>query len=127
MKTLELAGTIISNKQDEILLIHRNSSKRIQWEIPGGKVEDNENAMDAAIRELKEELDVDINISKYLGCNISVEDDILLKYHLFLASIISGSPKLMEDKFDDMNYFSRDELKNMNDLSSNMKMLVKKL
>ena len=124
---LELAGAVILNSYDEVLLIHRNSSERVQWEIPGGKIEKDESARSAAIRELKEELDVDISISKYLGCNNSVEDDLLLKYHLFLASIVSGSPRLLENKFDKMDYFSKSELKNMDDLSANMKMLVKKI
>ena len=124
---LELAGAVILNSYDEVLLIHRNSSERVQWEIPGGKIEKDESARSAAIRELKEELDVDISISKYLGCNNSVEDDLLLKYHLFLASIVSGSPRLIENKFDKMDYFSKSELKNMDDLSANMKMLVKKI
>ena len=124
---LELAGAVILNGYDEILLIHRNSSERVQWEIPGGKIEKDESARSAAIRELKEELDVDISISKYLGCNNSLEDDLLLKYHLFLASIVSGSPRLLENKFDKIDYFSKSELKNMDDLSANMKMLVKKI
>ena len=124
---LELAGAVILNSYDEVLLIHRNSSERVQWEIPGGKIEKDESARSAAIRELKEELDVDISISKYLGCNNSLEDDLLLKYHLFLASIVSGSPRLLENKFDKIDYFSKSELKNMDDLSTNMKMLVKKL
>ena len=124
---LELAGAVILNSYDEVLLIHRNSSERVQWEIPGGKIEKDESARSAAIRELKEELDVDISISKYLGCNNSLEDDLLLKYHLFLASIVSGSPRLLENKFDKIDYFSKSELKNMDDLSANMKMLVKKI
>ena len=82
---LELAGAVILNSYDEVLLIHRNSSERVQWEIPGGKIEKDESARSAAIRELKEELDVDISISKYLGCNNSVEDDLLLKYHLSIC------------------------------------------
>lgn len=33
----------------------------------------------------------------------------------------------MEEKFDEIKYFSKDELINRNDLSSNMKVLLKKI
>ena len=127
MKKLKLAGAVILTNERKLLLIHRNSKTRIQWELPGGKVEKDEECEAAAIRELKEELGVDINIIKYLGCDNSNEDNTILEYHWYLASIIEGRPKLMEEKFDELKYFSKNELIKRNDLSSNMKVLIKKI
>lgn len=37
-KIIELAGALIINKEG-LLLMHRNTENRAQWELPGGKVE----------------------------------------------------------------------------------------
>ena len=42
MKKIELAGAIILDKDNRILLIHRNTPELKQWELPGGKLEKDE-------------------------------------------------------------------------------------
>jgi phosphoglycolate phosphatase len=48
---------------DSILLLHRqnNKSQGNKWGIPGGKVDKNESALQAAIREVREETGYDIS------------------------------------------------------------------
>ena len=123
MKFLELAGAVIL-KENKILLIHRNTPNLKQWELPGGKLEKGELPEEAAKRELKEELDVMVTILKYLGNEEFPDEDLLLKYHWYLAEIKEGVPKLMETKFDKINYFTKEELEKRTDLSSNMKVLL---
>lgn len=53
------AGAVIRNQTGEILLVE--PSYKQQWEIPGGVVESNESPLVAAIRELKEELNLDLD------------------------------------------------------------------
>jgi 8-oxo-dGTP diphosphatase len=52
------AGIIYQS--DKILACQRKSGSyyELKWEFPGGKVEENENAIECLIRELKEELDI---------------------------------------------------------------------
>ena len=50
---IALAGCVIKDDQDRILLIHRNTPKRTQWEIPGGKIEEGEVAEATANVKLK--------------------------------------------------------------------------
>jgi len=48
---------------DRVLVVRRSSTDRVNpffWEFPGGKVDEGENFEDACIRELKEELSLDI-------------------------------------------------------------------
>ena len=61
--TIFVSAIILSNDTGEILLAQRPKGKAFAdfWEFPGGKIEKNEKAEDALIRELKEELDITIN------------------------------------------------------------------
>jgi len=122
-----LAGCIIYDQDGKILLLHRNTPKCKQWEIPGGKVEPGEAIEDAAIREAKEELGVDIRIVGMLGSDIFAEAKETLNFSWFMAAIKSGSPKIMEtDIFDDLRYFSIRELNHdLTELSANTKNFLK--
>ena len=124
---LKLAGVIILNDNKELLLLHRNTVKRTQWEIPGGKVEKDELLENAAIREAREELGVEIKIIKELGNMNFCEDNNTMNYTWFLAHINEGIPQIMEkDKFDILKYWSLNELKVIvNELSPNTQNFLK--
>lgn len=124
MNKIQLAGCVVYNK-GKILLIHRNSLQRVQWELPGGKIEKLENPEKAARRELLEELGIEVSIIKKLGEKKFQEDGYTMDYIWFLAEIIKGEPILKEDKFDDLRYFEWEELKDEKlILSANVKNLV---
>lgn len=124
MKKIEVAGAILLDKDNKILLIHRNTTKMQRWELPGGKLEIGELPEQAAVRELKEELNIDVKPLKYIGFKEFEENDVILKYHWYNCKIDKGTPKLMEEKFDNIRYFSKEELLNNNELSSNMQVLI---
>jgi len=120
-KKLRLAGCIIVDDNSGILLLHRNTLKRTQWEIPGGKIEAGESEIDTVVREIKEELVVDVEIIRLLGSRDFTEDDYTMSYHWFLGRISAGSPAVGEPQtFDDLRYFSQHDLSaNAGTLSSN--------
>lgn len=122
MSKITLAGCIIFDDQGKILLMHRNeitpTKKRIQWETPGGTIEEGEDSSETATRELREELDIEVEIIKKLGQKNFIEDDNEMEYTWYLSSIKSGDPKLMEDFYDDLQYFSFEEMKEMENLLS---------
>lgn len=65
---IKVVAAIIRNNQNEIFIGQRNQNKSQGglWEFPGGKIEPNETENQAIIREIKEELDMDITvIDKY--------------------------------------------------------------
>lgn len=107
-------GAVILNDKEEILLLLRNKNPESgMWSIPGGKVEFFENIEDAIIREVKEELGIDIHITKLLG----ITNHILKgeKTHwvapTFLVSIKSGQIQNLEpNKHKEVKWFSMKNL-----------------
>lgn len=119
MKTIPLAGCVIQNSAGEILLLHRNTTGLVQWELPGGKVEPSEDCEAAAIRELQEETSLKVKIIKKLGvANFELRDS-KCEYHWFLARIIDGTPSILEAKFDEIKYQNLSEMAE-SELSANL-------
>lgn len=122
---INLAGGILKDNKGRILLIHRNTLKLKQWELPGGKIEKNEKPNEAAIRELKEELGIRVAIMNYLGNKEFTENGHVMNYYWYECIIIKGAPRVMENKFDMLKFWNISELANIyEELSPNMKNLL---
>jgi 8-oxo-dGTP diphosphatase len=65
MKTLIVSAGLIM-KEGKILVTQRkeDSSHGLLWEFPGGKVKEGEEPREALRRELKEELDVEVEVGR---------------------------------------------------------------
>ena len=70
---IDVVAAIIRNKDGKILIAQRNFHKAQGglWEFPGGKIEAHETREEAIKREIKEELDMDIEVDGY--CEIVIE------------------------------------------------------
>jgi len=102
-----LAGCIVCNEHGEVMVLHRKTATHNHWEIPGGKIEPGETAEAAAVRELQEEVGVQVRITQKLGSREFTEGGKTLDYTWFLAEIVSGEPILQElELFDKWGYFS---------------------
>lgn len=61
-------GGFILNKSNEILLLQRKKKPDAgSWSIPGGSVEYEETTSEAALREIKEEVNLDCKVSSLLS------------------------------------------------------------
>ena len=96
MKQIHVVAAII--KQDDKIFATQRGYGEFQgmWEFPGGKIEPNESKETALIREIKEELDVEIQVNDWIT---RVEYD-YPSFHLsmdcYFASILSGDLVLKE-------------------------------
>lgn len=85
MKLITTVAGIIYNEKGEILCTKRDVSKydyiSYKWEFPGGKMEDGENEKQTLSRELREELEIDVEIlNKYYQVEHDYPD-----FHLSMA------------------------------------------
>lgn len=80
------AEVVVMNDEQQILLI---KDPIRGWELPGGQVEKGESIKQAAIREVKEETGIEVELIKFCGVNQNLARDIC--HHLFLAKPVAGS------------------------------------
>ena len=96
MKRIEVVAAII-RKGDRIFATQRGYGEfKDWWEFPGGKMEPGETAAEALVREIREELDTEIRIDKFL---YTVEWDypqFHLTLHCFMASLLQDTLHLNE-------------------------------
>jgi 8-oxo-dGTP pyrophosphatase MutT (NUDIX family) len=125
MFKISLAGCVIINNK-KILLLQR--LKTGWYELPGGKLHDNESPREAAKREFKEELKCDAGVIRKIGIKAFKENGKILVYHWFLAKIKNGQvPQLGEpEKFNRFRYIPITNISRYK-LSPNMRNLVSKL
>lgn len=108
-------GVLLVNERGEFLLAQRGEKARSQrgyWENIGGEVESDEKAEDAAKREAKEELGIEIQILESLPSvsHSLPENGENWKSVAFLACIIGDkAPIIIEtEKMSDFGWFSLD-------------------
>ena len=112
MKTLNVVAAII-HKDDKILATKRGYGEFInQWEFPGGKIEENETKEEALKREIKEELNIEIEITNFALDLEYQYPTFYLKMSCFDCIIKNGTPKLLEHN--DARWLSKDELDDVN-------------
>ena len=82
------------------LIDKRNSNGLLGglWEFPGGKVEAGETLAEALIRELREELGVEIVVGEPLGSYKHAYTHFKVTVHTFRAAIVKGEPKALQSE-----------------------------
>lgn len=76
VRNASCAETLVVNAKEQILLGRRARAPMLgQWEIPGGFVERGEHPQEAAVRELREEMGVDVLLTGLLGTFLEAADN----------------------------------------------------
>ncbi|WP_418790400.1 8-oxo-dGTP diphosphatase MutT [Phosphitispora sp. TUW77] len=97
MEILVVTAAIITS-DGKFLIAQRKkgSHQEMKWEFPGGKVEHGEDPEACLVRELKEELDITIEVGDIFKVVSHVYEDRHVILLCYLCSLISGQPACID-------------------------------
>lgn len=98
MKNIEVVAAVFENDKNEFFCARRRDQGELalKWEFPGGKIEVNETKEQALIREIKEELDTDIEIDNFIMTVQHQYQGFHLTMHAYKTTILKGNLELSE-------------------------------
>ena len=98
---------------NKILVAQRNEVMKLplKWEFPGGKLEDGESEIDCVKREIKEEINIDIEVLEKLSNSIFDYGDFKINLIPFISTYVTGEIILSEHK--DYKLLDKTELLNL--------------
>ena len=107
---------IIRNSEGDVLLV-RNSGVT-EWTTPGGMIEPYDRPAESVVRELKEELNIDVKVKSLLGVFSGPEyhmlypngDEVVYTTAVFDCEILSGLPQADMDELEECKYVSMADL-----------------
>ena len=121
MKTIEVVAAII-RKGDKVFATQRGYGEwKDWWEWPGGKMEPGEGREEALAREIREELDTEISVDKFL---YTVEWDyprFHLTMHCYMCSLLTEALHLNEHEA--ARWLGADELRSVRWLPADLILL----
>lgn len=89
---------IIPDEEGKILMVKQNHEGKDIWMVPGGAIEDGENAAEAAVREVLEETGLEIRVDRLLWHIEEVSEKRGQRFvNFFLAEKIGGTLSLGAD------------------------------
>ncbi|MDO8515168.1 MAG: NUDIX hydrolase [bacterium] len=140
MKTDLTSNSFIFDKDKVLLVYHKKYS---MWIGVGGHIEADETPDEAAIREIKEEVGIDVNILNG-NINFGVFDNTVkncyLPFHAdvhnvgdhhhyaqyYACTIKNGTPKLLDEFHKELFWFTEDEVEKDERIQPKTKQIVKK-
>ncbi|SBV93687.1 conserved hypothetical protein [uncultured Dysgonomonas sp.] len=114
MKILPTAGLVVTKNSQLLLAYSRNKNA---WYLPGGKIDEGETSKEALVREIKEELNIElqpdkIESYKLISASAYGEDsDLIMKQDTFrydLTEEIEPSQEIAAVKYFDLEMYKKE-------------------
>lgn len=109
MKTIVVEVCV--KKDNKILMVQENrKEKKGKWNMPAGKLEDNEDLIIAVKREVKEETNLNIDIKKLICIeeNVSEKGQLLVLY--FFGEYVSGEIQFDNEEISNVVWMTQEEI-----------------
>ena len=97
-KVIDVTCALIIDSENRLFAAQRSSVMNLplKWELPGGKIEPNETSEQCLIREIKEELNIEIEITESLQSNTHTYPSITINLIPFICKHLTGEIILKE-------------------------------
>lgn len=110
----EFVAVVLRDDQGRVLTIHTVKPGRDCWELPGGKTEPGEPHVVTAIRELREEVGVEVISLSHLLTNTETVNGVAWTGHVYVAEAYTGTPRVMEpNKAVEVRFVTIEELRQL--------------
>ena len=108
MKQEKSCGCIILNDKKQVLLVHHNKG---HWDFPKGHIEEGETEVETAIREVKEETNIDVEVNEKYKYTVhySPKENVMKEVVFFLAKNISDEKNAQLEEVDEVKWFKIDD------------------
>lgn len=112
-KTVRVVGAIIINEDDQVLCALRSPEMSLPnyWEFPGGKIEAGESVHQAIVREIKEELNCEIEALQLFNDYTHEYDHVIVNLITVTCKIINGTPTVNEHA--ELRWVAKDNLNSL--------------
>lgn len=106
-----VAGAIV--KDGKVFAAQRGNKGKtaFKFEFPGGKIEPGEKPEQALVRELREELSINVEVHELITAIVDEYEDVILHIDTYRCTLISGTPTLSEHIA--MAWSNKEELDNL--------------
>lgn len=123
MKSIEVVAAVIQHKGSIFATQRGYGEFKDGWEFPGGKMEPKETPQQALRREIKEELDTDIEVKDLIDTINYDYPNFHLTMHCFWCTVKAGKLELLEHE--DAKWLAQEELESVDWLPADKKLLPK--
>lgn len=97
-------------ENNNIVVIKYKQHDNGYYDIPGGKIENNETSEEASIREFKEETGIDIHKQHYIGKNVVEFPDRIFDFDIYIVDEYNGEPLEFDENYS--MWISLDKIQN---------------
>ena len=108
MKQEKSCGCIVINEKNEILLVRHNKG---HWGFPKGHIEKGETEVETAIREVKEETNIDVKVNEKFRYseNYITDNNSMKEVVYFLATNKNNQKEAQQEEVSEVKWFNYED------------------